>query len=357
MLSLVVFAGHEITGASLIYLLAGLSGVVLLAVVLPHGSLQSSMSHENFWAPLVMTTVALPAYATPLLAMSQLGMMFQHGNSIGAAFVLLAFGAGMNFGTIAWMWRNYGLRPSLTWVLLLLVVVIGLSYGVERPLYPADAPAADHTHAFDVYCRPFATSSPNPFHEALTKLRQNLGLHEVVAAFALAALMLIGVTLRTCDRRGRLEAWLERVPPTVESRAGGFDFVVPGWAVGGCMALGIVAFSVVGCFAFYPPPAEVFEEMRIAKAEALSAATSGEREQAEHWLAICDDWTRKLQVGVYLRKGSLSDYHRMKARVLREKLELLEHEVAEGDADAIRRLNADIDRAYGRLRRAYEEEL
>ncbi len=357
MLSLVVFAAREITGASLVYLLAGLSGVVLLAVILPHGSLSSSMSHENLWAPLVMTAVALPAYATPLLAMSQLGMMFQHGNSIGAAFVLLAFGAGMNFGTIAWMWRTYGLRPSLTWVLLLLVVVVGLSYGVERPLYPADAPAADHTHAFDVYCRPFAATTPDPFHEALTKLRQNLGLHEVVAACALATLMVIGVTLRTCDRRGRVEAWLERVPPAAESRAGGFDFVVPGWAVGGCIAVGIVAFSVVGCFAFYPPPSEVFEEMRIAKAEALSAATSGEREQAEHWLAICDDWTRKLQVGVYLRKGGLSDYHRMKAHVLREKLELLEHEVAERDADAIRHLNADIDRAYGRLRRAYEQEL
>ena len=64
-----------------------------------------------------------------------------------------------------------------------------------------------------------------------------------------------------------------------------------------------------------------------------------------------------MQVGVYLRKGSLSNYHRMKAHVLREKLELLEHEVIEGDADAIRRLSADINRAYGRLRRAYQEEL
>jgi hypothetical protein len=306
---------------------------------------------------MVMTAVALPAYATPLLAMSQLGMMFQHGNSIGAAFVLLAFGAGMNFGTIAWMWRTYGLRPSLTWVLLLLVVVVGLSYGVERPLHPADAPAADHTHAFDVYCRPFAASTRDPFTEAKTKLRQNLGLHEVVAACALAALMVAGVALRTCDPRERIETWLERAPHAAEPRAPGFDVVVPDWVVGGCITLGIVAFSVVGCFAFYPPPSEVFEELRIAKREAMSAAMTGEREQAEHWIAICDGWTRKLQVGVYLRKGSLSDYHRMKAHVCREKLELLEHEVTEGDADEIRRLTADIDRAVRRLRRAYEEEL
>ena len=120
-----------------------------------------------------MTAVALPAYATPMLAMSQLGMMFQHGNSVGAAFVLLAFGAGMNFGTLAWMWRTYGRRPSLTWLGLLLAVVIALSYGIERPLRPADAPAADHTHAFDIY---FASrSSRGRSHRSKDRLRANCG--------------------------------------------------------------------------------------------------------------------------------------------------------------------------------------
>ena len=86
----------------------GLLGVGIMSVVLPHGVLSGLMGHNNPWAPLVMTGVALPAYATPMVAMSQLGSMFQHGNSIGAAFILLCFGAGMNLGLIAWMWWHYG---------------------------------------------------------------------------------------------------------------------------------------------------------------------------------------------------------------------------------------------------------
>jgi uncharacterized membrane protein YraQ (UPF0718 family) len=355
--SLVVFAAREICGVGSLYILVGLSGVILLAVVLPPGSLQHSMGNDNPYAPLVMTAVALPAYTTPMLAMSQLGMMFQHGNSVGAAFVLLAFGAGMNFGTLAWMWRTYGPRPSLTWLGLLMCVVIGLSYGVERPLRPADAPAADHTHAFDVYCQPFVAGEAAPFQRSLERLRQNRGLHEVAGIAVLGALLAAGIALRAFDPRRRVDSWLERPADASIGGTRGFDIVVPNGVVGGFIVLGIVAFSVVGCCAFYPPPSEVFEEMRIVKGEALGAAISGEREHAEQWLAVWDDWTRKLQVGVYLRRGSLSQYHRMKARVLREKLELLEHEVAEGDREEISKVTADISLAYRRLQHAYLEEL
>jgi hypothetical protein len=74
-------------------------------------------------------------------------------------------------------------------------------------------------------------------------------------------------------------------------------------------------------------------------------------------LAGMDDWTRKLQVGVYLRSGALSDYHRMKARVLRDKLDLLEHEVAEGDIDEIRKVTHQISLCYRRMQHAFLEEM
>ena len=57
-----------------------------------------------------MTLVAIPIYATPMLAMSQLGMMFAHGNSPGAAFSLLILGTGVNFATLLWIARNYGVQ-------------------------------------------------------------------------------------------------------------------------------------------------------------------------------------------------------------------------------------------------------
>ncbi len=136
-----------------------------------------------------------------------------------------------------------------------------------------------------------------------------------------------------------------------------FDTAVPPWVVGGCLLAGLIAFSGVGCYAYYPPPQEIFEELRIAKGEALSAAMSGEEEHALQWIEICDDWTRKLQVGVYLRRGKLSAYHRMKAYVVREKLEVLEHEVKDRDMAEIQRLATDVNRAFTRLRIAFEEDL
>ena len=45
-----------------------------------------------------MAGVAIPAYVTPLVAMSQLGSMFQHANSVGAASVLLTLAPGSTWG-------------------------------------------------------------------------------------------------------------------------------------------------------------------------------------------------------------------------------------------------------------------
>ena len=132
-LSVVVFGARETVGVSAAYVLLGLLGVVGLAVLLPSGSLQQQMNGNNPLAPLVMCAIAIPAYATPMLAMSQLGMMFQHGNSVGAAFVLLALGAGMNFGLLAWMIWSYGWRRSASWLGMLLLIVVAMSYGIERP--------------------------------------------------------------------------------------------------------------------------------------------------------------------------------------------------------------------------------
>jgi hypothetical protein len=103
MLAVAVVSAREIAGPSLLFIAVGVLGVVALSCILPHASLQRTMSHENPWAPLLMAAIAVPAYATPMLAMSQLGSMFQHGNSVGAAFTLLTLGAGTNLGLVLWM--------------------------------------------------------------------------------------------------------------------------------------------------------------------------------------------------------------------------------------------------------------
>ena len=179
MVAIVVAAAREIVGPSLGYIGFALLGVVLLSAVLPPGSLQSTMEHKNPYAPLAMTAVAIPAYATPLVAMSQLGSMFQHANSVGAAFVLLTLGAGINLGLIAWVMRNYGVSRGLGWLAILLPVVLGLAYAIENPLYPSEIDPPGHTHAFDIYCRPFHPARQEP---GVRHIRQAQGRSPAVRA-------------------------------------------------------------------------------------------------------------------------------------------------------------------------------
>ena len=318
------------------------------------------MAHDNPWSPLVMTGIAIPAYATPMTAMGQLGSMFQHGNSIGAAFILLAFGAGMNLGLMAWMWLNYGWRKLAVWFGLMLLVVVGLSYGIERPLYPRDVEPAGHTHAFDGYCAPFAPDSmPTGGYpaEIIRRVRLETQPHEWFGAGVLAFLVTIGGLLRVADPTRRIDAWLVRRTAVADARTSPrYDIEVPGPVLALVGLAGIVAMSIVGCFAYYPPPSEVLEELSVARTEVASAAISGNREHALHWIPVCESWNRRLVVGTYLRRWRVSDYHLMKSRLFQDRLEELEHAVEDDGPDEIREHALAASRAFMLLSQAYRLE-
>jgi hypothetical protein len=93
--------------------------------------------------------------------------------------------------------------------------------------------------------------------------------------------------------------------------------------------------------------------MSILRAEVLSAAYSGNQKHASHFIPVWDDWTRRHQVGPFLREGPLSPYRRMKAKVFRDRLEFLKHAVEEGDREESREYAGAVDRAYGRMRQVY----
>jgi uncharacterized protein len=362
LLAILVAMAREAASGSLGLIAMGLVGVGLLSIALPLGSLQATMAHENPYSPLLMTAVALPAYATPMTAMGQLGSMFQHGNSIGAAFILLTLGAGMNLGLLTWMVREYGWRKAAVWFGLILAIVLGLSYGIERPLYPKDIEPADHTHAFDIYCRPFDSSSPPSAGypaEIWRRLQMDTQIHERWGLMAWFGLIAMGLALKALDRVWSVEDWLNR-PRVQTGKPYGlrYDLVLPGWVLALAGMGAIVAASVVGCFAYYPQPEEALEELGTAKIEALQAALAGNSEHALHWIPICESWNRRLQVGAYLRTGRLGEFERMKSRVFQNKLELLEHLVEDGpevDRELVRKQVVAAQRAYSRLRAAYLE--
>jgi hypothetical protein len=350
-----VVAAREVVGPSLGYIAFALLGVVFLSIALPPGSLQMTMEHTNPYAPLEMAAVAIPAYATPMVAMSQLGSMFQHANSVGAAFVLLALGAGINLGLIAWVARNYGPGRAAAWLAILLAIVIGLAYAIEGPLFPEETEPAGHTHAFDIYCRPFHPNETDLPRAVVAKLKEDLQPHESVGLIVLAALAATGLALKVLDRRWRVEDWLERAPEASGRTPGWLNVSVSAPALGAVALAGLVALSVVGCFAYYPAAKEVFAEMYILRGEVLSAANSGGRAHAERFIPVWDDWARRLQVGVYLREWSVSPYRRMKAKVFRDRLEFLKHAVEEGDKAETREYVGLVEGAYSRMRRAFLE--
>lgn len=348
-------AARLAAGPVLVYCLIGLAGSMLLAAIFPHASLTDSMAHTDRTAPLQMLLVAIPAYATPLNVMMQVGSMFVHGNSVGAAFILLTLGAGANLGLIAWAKSTYGWCRALVFMGLFIAVVTLIAYAIEEPLYTAGQVDHPHTHAFDVYACPFPGGS-NRAALAWTQLSSGAQVYELVALGMLAVMAVVGAMLRRFDPAESLERRLsqsgdapdEKNPSLLNSR-------VPGPVLGAVAIAGLVALSVVGCFVFFPAPSETLEDLAMVRADALSYATSRDTENAVKSIARYDDLTRKLQVGYYLRNLRLDEFQQARARVLRGRLEQLKDVVEAGDFERVPDLNRRISEAHRRVREAFDK--
>ncbi|MEM9352311.1 MAG: permease [Planctomycetota bacterium] len=354
-LSVGMASARHAAGPTLLYCLIGLSGSMLLTVIFPHGSLTDSMAHTDRTAPLQMLRVAIPAYATPLNVMMQVGGMFVHGNSVGAAYVLLALGAGANLGLIAWAWRTYGFGRAATFLSLLIAVVMVIAYAVEDPLYSAGSVEHPHTHAFDVYACPFRAGSRNLADRARRLLADDMPMYELISLAAVATFVASGLGLRRFDPEGQIEASLaSRAQPAEDAPKSVLNAEVPGPVLGGVAIAGLVALSIVGCFIFYPAPEETLEEMRYVRADLWSYAASKDVENTGRCIQRYDDLTRRLQVGYYLRTLTLTEFQQSKARVLRGRLEQLKDVVEAGEFDRVRELNTRVSDAHQRVREAFE---
>ncbi len=330
----IVHFSREATGTMLGVTLLALSGLAVLAAVLPYGAMQHSVERDDCWAPLKMLFVAVPVYATPMMAMGQMGMMFQHANSPGASFTLLILGTGLNFATPLWFGRHYGWKAAAMWLTSLLVIVMVISYAINKPLVPPGVEPAGHTHAFDIYANPLSAYHTIDFATVRAIVSKDLDISVVASLGTLAIVAALGLLMRLLSID---EAWLVKhakagsfassiTAETSEVRRG-FDIVVPRGVIGATMLAGLVALSVVACFAYYPPPGECLKEIGLARAECLSAANSGQVDHALFWLPVWEDWSRRLEVGTFIRTGEFRPYQRMQGYLIRKKLELLEHEL------------------------------
>ncbi|KAA5545888.1 permease [Roseiconus nitratireducens] len=322
----IIQMGRDATGKPMALTLLALSGLAILAAALPYGAMQHSVERDDPMAPITMMAVSVPVYATPMLAMSQLGMMFQHANSPGAAFTLLILGTGINLATPVWFAKHYGWKSAAVWLTSLLLIVLAISYGINKPLVPPGVEPAGHTHAFDIYANPLSTYHQDFWQASKEAVGKQLNIAGLVALGVLAGLMLIGTVVRTAgfDESGLAYEEQSNLEPITRGR---FDVIVPQSVIGVTMLAGLIALSIVACYAYYPSPEECLEEIRMARTECLSAAISGDADHALFWLPVWEEWSRRLEVGTFLRRGEVRRYQSMQGYLIRKKLELLEHEL------------------------------
>jgi hypothetical protein len=353
MLAVFVTAAKELAGRDLIFYAIGLTGTALLSTVIPFGALGHSMQYSDKLSPLLMTGLAVPLFSSPLPGMMKIGLMFDHGNSIGAAFVLFAIGIGTSLGTLAWLIADYGWRRVAPWFLTYVLIVVGVGYACDTLLYDKRKAEADHTHAFDDYSRPFSDGIGDLPTLTLNKLKEKFGPLERPAVYGLLGMLACGVVTRRLDAGGRVERWLT-APPPAEVRKRTWDVRVPGPVLGGLCLIGLIAFSVIGAYVYYPDRDQCMDQMFAVYADAAVAVNTGKTEEAIRHLEQWDQLVRKLEVGTYLRDYGVTSEQAKAAEDLREAIEEVRDELLAKNADASKqKFKAEVEPAYRSCKAAY----
>lgn len=345
-------ASRELVGPTMVYIVIGIAASVSLAIFLPHGYLQNQVERDYAFAPIVVAAVATQIYSTPLLAMSQIGGMFQHGNSIGAAFSLLVLGAGTNFGLLAWLANTYGVKRFAIFMALLVTTTVALAYVIDEPLYPKGVEPAGHTHAFDVYTNPFQYGQSGLFLAVQTKMSDFWKHNEFGGTYLLAAMIVLGVVFHVISQKIDLERWYNR-PSENDSK---LNLEVPSWVLGATVVTGLIGASVIGTYLYYPTPNEILPDLHSVNTEAVLSAKLKDWEAAEKWIPFADDLSRRVEVGVYLRNGWVSEFKTGKARSYREKLDELKMAVDTKNEEGIEAMAMDVQNAFRRMSSAFKDQ-
>ena len=342
----------EMVSWSLVFILIGVLLSAAMSVAFEHGTLQGETEPDNIFAPAMMACYVTPVYSTPLLAMSQIGGMFQHGNSIGAAFSLLILGAGMNIGLLFWFASAFGLKRVVIFLCLLFSLTLGLAYAMDKPLYPKGVTPAGHTHAFDVYTHPFHKGQPKLWNLAKGSIAEHYKKSGGAYGLKLLGLlMVVGLVFRIVESRWDLKSWFESQQQT-SSR---LDVALPAWVIGMVACVGLVTASIFGAYLYYPAPDSVLFDLSATNANCVVAAKTGDWEAVDKLVFYCDDLSRRLEVGVFLRTGTVSDFKRAKARAYRDKLDELRDDIAVGQTSRTKEQAMELLNSYHQMSAAFRE--
>jgi uncharacterized protein len=129
---------------------------------------------------------------------------------------------------------------------------------------------------------------------------------------------------------------------------------VPGPVLGLVVLLGLVVFSMVALYIYYPAPKEAFDQIVRVRTEAITAVRTGHKEEAIRQIQHWDLLTRKLQVGVFIRTGRMNTEVTKVTEDLRERLEELRDTLLAGNVTEAKEILPKVEEAYRRCRAAYD---
>lgn len=331
-----------------------LLAVGLLGAFLPHGILQTGMTRDNPMATVIMGLVAIPVYVTPTDVMMHFGAIVRDGYSLGAAFALILLGAGANVGVANWLRRDYGPKPLMLFVGLLIGSTLVIGYTADRAIVQNAAGMQDHTHAFDSFTRlsrvPGSAFGPSwVISEVSRSIRRNeaSGQAEVIGIILLGALLLAGIALRLMGDRFSTEHLLM---PQQDQAEG---LTSPRWdpalstkqlvAVG---AMGILTLAAIGLFVFYPALDDLIGEMSVIRVEAFDAIREADAEEFQRRSAQWKRQAERLPTSVLLRGGSVTDSGRKSLQEFLYGLDMLEEQLRSGRVEEAKMTRSYVDQLY-----------
>ncbi|REJ83652.1 MAG: hypothetical protein DWQ29_12420 [Planctomycetota bacterium] len=346
-------AARSLVGPVFVDYALALLTVGLLGALLPHGVLQTGMTRDNFLAPVIMGLVAIPAYVTPTNVMMHFGHIVQDGYSLGAAFSLIVLGAGANVGVANWLRRDYGGKPLMLFVGLLLASTIVIGVTADRTIVHGNSDMKDHTHAFDPFTRVagVATSDAN-LAWVWTQIERQMHMHEAVGAVLLALMAVAGIVLWLLRDRVGVEHLMrdpndvpEPAPSSVWNPVLSFRQLV---AAG---VFSVAGLAMCGLYVFYPSAENLISDMNDIRVDAYDAVKAEDAQESQRRLAQWRNLAQKLPTSVLIRRGSVTKEEREQVDELLYGIDVLEDYAATDRFTEARAMISFVERVYSDCRR------
>lgn len=344
-----VQAARAATGPARLDVAAGLVGAGAMAAALTPGYLSASLFEGDHWAVGRMVTLMPLAYATPDKAVVTLPEMVKFRQSAGAMFVLVALGVGMTLGHLTWAARTYGIKVTSRWLAVAFALTLAIAHGVAGVVPVVGTANADNDH-LNEFANPFEGSGHWPaLATYLGRFARDVAPSRWATLGALVALVASGAYCRASGRLGLSRTGLAPKP----SGGSAWDRPLPPRLVGATGACLMLATLAVGLYAYFPAPAEVFEDMNIIRADFYGELGQESLDPARHHLDLWERQAAKLATGSLIRLAPATGEARRLTEALRSTLRRLRAALDAGKPEEARSLSLKISNILTDCKSAY----